>query len=54
MDKKQFDLFMSVAYFAIGFSPITALAMAIFGILPLSVATRFEGLAPRFYSCVFL
>ena len=39
MDKKQFDLFMSVAYFAIGFSPITALAMAIFGILPLPVAT---------------
>jgi uncharacterized protein DUF6789 len=39
MDRKQLDLFMSVAYFVIGFSPITALAMAIFGILPLPVAT---------------
>jgi hypothetical protein len=39
MDRKHLDLFMSVAYFVIGFSPITALAMAIFGILPLPVAT---------------
>ena len=39
MNGKQSGLFMSVAYFVIGFSPITALAMAIFGILPLSVAT---------------
>lgn len=39
MDRKQLDLFMSVAYFVIGFSPITALAIAIFGILPLSVTT---------------
>jgi len=39
MDRKHFDLFMSFAYFVIGFSPITALAMAIFGILPLPVAT---------------
>ena len=39
MDRKQLGLFMSVAYFVIGFSPITALAMAIFGILPLPVAT---------------
>jgi hypothetical protein len=39
MNRKQLDLFMSVAYFMIGFSPITALAMAIFGILPLPVAT---------------
>jgi hypothetical protein len=30
---------MSVAYFAIGFSPITALAFAIIGILPLAVTT---------------
>ena len=39
MDRKRLDLFMSVAFFVIGFSPITALAMAIFGILPLPVAT---------------
>ena len=39
MNGKHLALFMSVAYFAIGFSPITALAMAIIGILPLPVAT---------------
>ena len=39
MNGKPFALLISVAYFAIGFSPITALAMAIIGILPLSVAT---------------
>jgi hypothetical protein len=39
MNGRHLALFMSVAYFAIGFSPITALAMAIIGILPLSVAT---------------
>ena len=39
MDRKQPGLFMSVAYFVIGFSPITALAIAIMGILPLPVAT---------------
>ena len=39
MDRKQLGLFMSVAYFVIGFCPITALAMAIFGILPLSITT---------------
>jgi len=33
------DVLMSVAYFAIGFSPITALAVAIIGLLPLSIAT---------------
>src|SRR5215467_11198678 len=31
-------VFMSLAYFAIGFSPITALAIAIIGFLPLYVA----------------
>ena len=39
MERKYFALFMSVAYFAIGFSPITALEIAIIGILPLSVST---------------
>jgi hypothetical protein len=39
MNRKHFALFMSAAYFAIGFSPITALAIAIIGILPLSVST---------------
>ena len=39
MEGKYFALFMGVAYFAIGFSPITALAIAIIGILPLSVST---------------
>src|SRR5207245_9044182 len=33
------DVLMSVAYFAIGFSPITALAIAIMGLLPLSINT---------------
>lgn len=33
---KRLDIFMSMAYFAIGFSPITALALAIIGILPLA------------------
>ena len=39
MEGKYFALFMGIAYFAIGFSPITALAIAIIGILPLSVST---------------
>jgi uncharacterized protein DUF6789 len=39
MNGKHFAYFMSFAYFAIGFSPITALAIAIIGILPLSVST---------------
>jgi uncharacterized membrane protein len=39
MNGKQPGLFMSVAYFVIGFSPITALAIAIMGILPLPVTT---------------
>jgi len=39
MERKYFALFMGIAYFAIGFSPITALAIAIIGILPLSVST---------------
>src|SRR5438105_285899 len=38
MSSKRLDIFMSLAYFAIGFSPITALAIAIIGVLPLSVA----------------
>jgi len=39
MNGKHLALFMSAAYFAIGFSPITALAIAIIGVLPLPVAT---------------
>ena len=39
MNGKHFAYFMSFAYFAIGFSPITALAIAIIGILPLPVST---------------
>ena len=39
MNGKHLALFVSVAYFAIGFSPITALAIAIIGILPLPVTT---------------
>jgi len=39
MEGKYFTFFMGVAYFAIGFSPITALAIAISGVLPLSVST---------------
>src|SRR6266705_2820574 len=37
MEGKYFALFMGLAYFAIGFSPITALAIAIIGILPLYI-----------------
>jgi hypothetical protein len=36
MKGKYFAFFIGVAYFAIGFSPITALAIAIIGVLPLS------------------
>jgi hypothetical protein len=39
MQRKYFALFMGVAYFSIGFSPITALAIAIIGVLPLSAGT---------------
>ncbi len=39
MDAKRLALFMSAAYFVIGFSPITALAIAIIGLLPLPVST---------------
>jgi uncharacterized protein DUF6789 len=39
MNGKHLALFVSGAYFAIGFSPITALAIAIIGVLPLPVAT---------------
>src|SRR5439155_24781830 len=39
MKGKYFAIFMGVAYFAMGFSPITALAIAIIGVLPLSVST---------------
>ncbi len=35
---KRLDVFMSLAFFAIGFSPITALAIAIIGFFPLYVA----------------
>jgi len=37
--EKRLDVFMSGTFFAIGFSPITALAVAIFGLLPLPVNT---------------
>jgi hypothetical protein len=39
MSEKHLDVFMSIAYFAIGFSPITALAFAIMGVLPLGTTT---------------
>lgn len=39
LEGKRLDVFMSMTYFAIGFSPITALALAIIGILPLSITT---------------
>jgi hypothetical protein len=39
MNGKQFACFMSAAYFAIGFAPITALAMAIIGVVPLAEST---------------
>lgn len=39
LERKHLDVFMSIAYFAIGFSPITALAFAIIGVLPLPVTT---------------
>ena len=39
LEGMRLDVFMSIAYFAIGFSPITALAFAIIGILPLGVMT---------------
>ncbi|HEX9133644.1 MAG TPA: DUF6789 family protein [Ktedonobacteraceae bacterium] len=39
MNGKHFAFFMSFTYFAIGFSPITALAIAIIGVLPLPVTT---------------
>ncbi len=38
MSGKRLDVFMSLAYFAIGFSPITALAIAIIGFLLLYIA----------------
>ena len=37
--EKRLDVFMCGTFFAIGFSPITALAVAIFGLLPLPVNT---------------
>jgi len=37
MSGKHLDISMSLAYFAIGFSPITALAIAIIGIRPLYI-----------------
>jgi hypothetical protein len=39
MKGKYFAFYIGVVYFVIGFSPITALAIAIIGILPLSVGT---------------
>jgi hypothetical protein len=39
MSEKPLDVFMSIAYFVIGFSPITALALAIMGVLPLGTTT---------------
>src|SRR5260370_9675958 len=38
MSGKRLDVFMSLAYFAIGFSPITEIAIAIIGFLPLYIA----------------
>src|SRR3989440_7259650 len=46
-------IFMSLAYFAIGFSPITALAIAIIGLLPLSTAALLMGL-PSFVLSISL
>lgn len=37
MSRKHLNVFLSVTYFAVGFSPITALAIAIIGWLPLDV-----------------
>lgn len=37
--ENRLGLFMSIAYFAIGFSPITALALAIMGLIPLGIST---------------
>lgn len=39
MKRNRLDVFMSATFFVIGFSPITALAIAIIGLLPLSVTT---------------
>ncbi|GAC1660306.1 MAG: hypothetical protein NVS9B9_21770 [Ktedonobacteraceae bacterium] len=39
MSEKRLDVVMSVVFFAIGFSPITALALAIIGVLPLPAST---------------
>jgi hypothetical protein len=39
MRGRRLDVFIGVTYFAIGFSPITALAIAIFGVLALPVST---------------
>lgn len=39
MKRIRLDVFMSATFFVIGFSPITALAIAIIGLLPLSVTT---------------
>jgi hypothetical protein len=39
MSENRLDVSMSVAYFVIGFSPITALALAIMGLIPLGTST---------------
>jgi len=39
VSENRLGLFMSIAYFAIGFSPITALALAIMGLIPLGIST---------------
>src|SRR3954469_6470718 len=38
MSEEQLNIIMSFAYFVIGFSPITALAFAIIGVLPLGTS----------------
>jgi hypothetical protein len=38
VSENRLGLFMSFAYFAIGFSPITALALAIMGLIPLGIS----------------
>jgi hypothetical protein len=43
MSGKHLDIFMSLTYFAIGFSPITALAIAIIGFLPLYITALIMG-----------
>lgn len=39
MSENRLDVLMSIAFFVIGFSPITALALAIMGLIPLGTST---------------